>query len=130
MPLDSSTNRIVPSYVNSAVNLPLTFRNGFLKNIPVQVGTGELNFYGYNLYNPNTVSVYLKTYDKATAPTVGADNVVEMFQVPAGGSVVLRGTDIMQHFSLGMWIAFTTGSSDVDNTAPASNCFAQIFYKQ
>ncbi len=130
MALDTLTSRISGSYINSDTNLPLMFRSTVLKNVANHVGTAGLNYYGYNLYNPNTVDVFLKMYNTLAAPTVGADTVTETIQVAAGCSVVLRGSDIMYRFTSGLWVAFTTGVSDVDNTAPTTGCLTQIFYKE
>lgn len=128
--MDVLTTRITGAYINSKVNLPLLGRWTGLKNVPLQIGSGALNFYGYNLYNANTVDIFLKLYDSSSPPTVGSDTVIETIHVPAGSSAVLKGVDIQHHFESGLWVAFTTGVADTDSGAPAVGSLCQIVYFQ
>lgn len=65
-------------------------------------------------YNARASAVYLKVYDKATAPTVGTDIPVLTFYLPATGAFAL---DVNQYFATGIAYALTTGVADADTGA-------------
>lgn len=73
--------------------------------------------------NINAAARYLKIYDKATAPTVGTDEVAYTFILPgfatgAGTNIPLaRELNLMRGFGL----ALTTGVADTDTGAVAAN---------
>lgn len=102
-----------------------------LSNAPVLIGSvGQNDLYGYNIYNPNAVDVFVKFYNKATAPVVGTDIPFWILQVSTLGSVVLIGSDIICRFPLGMHVAAVTGYLDTDTTAPTTPLYALINYNQ
>src|SRR6185437_1283442 len=45
--------------------------------------------YGWSIYNKSAATVFVKLYNKATAPTIGTDTPVFTIPVPAGSSAVL-----------------------------------------
>lgn len=63
--------------------------------------------------------VYIKLYDKATAPTVGTDVPIMTFDCPASAVVDLD----LKGFTLtnGLGIAITGAAADADTTAVAAN---------
>jgi hypothetical protein len=73
--------------------------------------------------NINAAARYLKVYDKATAPTVGTDEVAYTFILPgattgAGSNIPLaRELNLIRGFGL----ALTTGVADTDTGAVAAN---------
>ncbi len=93
-------------------------------------GLQPLNFYGYNIINPNASDdVFVKLYDTPDVPVVGTDIPVWVIQVPKGGSVVLIGAEVIRNFENGLWLAAVTGYQDSDNTAPANDLLAFVHYK-
>lgn len=120
--------RIVAAFVNDGLNYPTTYRaDGLI--VMDQVGGTNQTLYGWNLYNPNGVDVFLKFFNKATPPVLGTDLPALTVPVPSLDSVVLFGSDQMQYFNLGMWVAVTTGYDDLNTSAPVIGLLAQIQYK-
>jgi hypothetical protein len=60
--------------------------------------------------------VFVKFYNKSTAPTVGTDAVQYTIRVPAGGTVIWE-TQVSKRFSAGIGIAITKLGPDADATA-------------
>jgi hypothetical protein len=118
--------RVIKSYSDQTSDSVVTEKTD-LNSTPLQLGTGAIYLYGYNLYNPNAVDVFLKIWNSSAAPTLGV-TVPDFgpFQIPALGSVVLMGTDIIYRASDGMWFAVTTAADDLDTGAPASDIFANF----
>lgn len=115
--------------------IPLNYRNQALKNVPalVQTAASQGTVIGYRFINLNTGIVYVKFYDKVTAPTVGTDVPIAIIPVFASGVTEMElGSVAHKHyiprefFKLGVWIAATTGILDSDNTAPAANVDIQV----
>lgn len=74
--------------------------------------------------NINDQEVFLKLYDKASAPTVGTDTPVYTFPVP--GNTRASGTNIPIpdggiEFKNGLALAITAGIADSDVTAVSAN---------
>lgn len=70
----------------------------------VKAAAGQ--FYGYSIFNIDANPVYLKLYDKATAPTVGTDTPYLRFGCPKAATAADGA------FASGFWpigIAFSTG---------------------
>lgn len=78
-------------------------------------------------YTARATPVFLKLYNKASAPTVGTDTPVATFYLPATASFVLP---VEFLFSLGISFAMTTVAADNDTTAlTASDVVAfNVFY--
>lgn len=80
-------------------------------------------FCGYTVGNINAAPVYLKIYDKVTAPTVGTDVPIMTIMIP--GSAAGAGANI--EFKQGVYIAaglgfgLVNGIADNDTTAPSAN---------
>lgn len=78
--------------------------------------------YGITLYNNAAYAVFLKLYDKATAPTVGTDVPKLTIGVPAtatGGSVQIDLSGL--GFTLGIGYGITKLIADNDTTVVVAN---------
>jgi hypothetical protein len=64
--------------------------------------------------NTTGAVIYLKFYNKATAPTVGTDVPLLTIALPANGA---RSVALNVAFSVGISYALVTGAADSDNTA-------------
>ena len=96
----------------------------------VAVKASAGNVYGWNFYNPNAYSVFVKFYNTAQGgAVVGTAAVVETVQVPSLGSVVIKQDTPIKSFSTAITIGATQLVADADVTAIASNIFAHIYYK-
>lgn len=85
--------------------------------------------YGVQGFNVAAYPVYVKLYDKATAPNPAADTPVRTIALQAG---VRADDDIVNGlvFALGIGIAIVKGIADNDNTAVvASDCVVDVDYK-
>lgn len=93
----------------------------------VKASAGQV--YGFYLFNSAAYTVFLKIYNKASAPTVGTDTPFMTIPVPAGGGAV---ADWDGGVALGTGIAFaiTKLVADSDTTAVALNdLVVNLFYK-
>jgi len=68
------------------------------------------------LFNTTAAALYVKFYDKASAPTVGTDTPAFTLQVPANGSVIVPAA-IAKPFLNGVAYAITGAVADSDTTA-------------
>lgn len=84
------------------------------------VKTAAAQMYGYALSNTSGAAIYVKFYDKATAPGTG-DTPKHTVQVPANGAVVRAIPEGMK-FTTGFGWAATGAVADNDNTSIAANC--------
>lgn len=103
------------------------------RNIDVdESGDNQVNaackLFGYYVHNKNAAVLYLKLYNKATAPTVGSDTPVLTIPVPSGAAANVsfaRGIA----FSTGLGVGATTGVADNDTGAPGANDMVlNLFY--
>lgn len=69
--------------------------------------------------NANAAVLYLKIYNKASAPTVGTDTPVMTVALPPQSNFVFDWAN-GRYFATGIAYAFTTGSSDADTGAVAA----------
>ena len=93
----------------------------------VKASAGQV--YGFYLYDSATYTVFLKLYNKASAPTVGTDTPVMTIPVPAGGGAV---ADFDGGIAFGTGIAFAVTKliADTDTTVVAANDLAvNLLYK-
>lgn len=85
--------------------------------------------YGVQGFSVAAYPVYVKLYDKATAPNPAADTPVRTIGMQAG----VRCDDDIGNglaFALGIGIAIVKGIGDADNTAVlASDCVVDVDYK-
>jgi len=84
--------------------------------------------YGIHVFNNAGYPVYIKFYDKSTAPNPSIDVVVRTVGCQAG----IRVDDIIGFslpFATGIAIAIVKGISDTDNTAVLANdCIMDVDY--
>ncbi len=84
----------------------------------VKASPGKLG--GWYLFNSNAAVRYLKVYNKATTPTVGADVPLQTLPIlPGGGANIELEKGIV--YSAGISVALTTGVADNDTAAVAAN---------
>ncbi len=85
---------------------------------------------GAHVTNNTGYPIYVKLFNKATAPVLGTDVPQQTFGVQAGTSGELPIAQSGLAFSNGIAIAITKGIADADTTAVAANdCVADIFYQ-
>lgn len=84
----------------------------------VKAGFG--NVYGWAFYNTAAYDVFVKFYDKATAPTVGTDTPAFTVKVKAGDKDLLV-TSLGIPFKLGIAYAITKLIADSDTTVTVAN---------
>jgi len=110
---------------------PSSFRSATVDETAAQaVKASAGTLYGYNLYNPNTYSVFVKLYNTAAGSVaVGTTAVVQTIQIPAFGSVVIKQDKPIMNFSTAIAIAATKLYTDADTTAIATDVLAQVYYK-
>lgn len=115
---------------NSANNAPSTARFTNLTNTAQSIKASSGNFYGLNVINTTASIAYIKLYNTASGSvTVGTTAVVNTYQIPASGSLLIEPNSMpLQFFSTAISVACTTGSADSDTTAPASNLIAVFKY--
>lgn len=70
-------------------------------------------------YNAKASAVYLKLYNKASAPTVGTDTPVKTLYIPASAAFVFD-FPVGSYFSTGIAYAITGAAADADTTALAA----------
>lgn len=85
----------------------------------VKASAGTL--YAVSASNINAAIRYLKFYNKASAPTVGADVPILTIAIPAGGNVNLQWGRVGLRFTTGIALAITTGATDADTGAVAAS---------
>jgi hypothetical protein len=93
----------------------------------IKASAGQV--YGWNIYNHTTYPVFVKLYNKASAPTVGTDVPVRSIRVAAGGfSDVVKVTGIT--FATGIAVAIVGDIADLGNSPVAANdCVLDVDYK-
>lgn len=93
----------------------------------LKASAGQL--YGAAIYNNASYPVYLKFYNKASAPTVGTDTIVWEVPVQAGTQREVH-TEEGLAFATGIAYALTKGITDADTTAVAlSDASVDLIYK-
>lgn len=115
--------------------LPPVTSGGLSAYRNINVGTTGVNIkssagqiYGYYLFNNAASVVFVKFYNKATAPTVGTDTPFLTVPLPANGGANVNFTQGVA-FGTGIGIGASTGVADNDSTAPAANqVIADVFY--
>ena len=98
-----------PYFINSVATT-----NGTL------VLTGTSGLQAFFATNIGASDVWVKLYNKATAPTVGTDVPEMVIRVPANGQVELSPGFSGYRFALGLGIAITGAAADSDTTTVAA----------
>jgi hypothetical protein len=68
------------------------------------------------LFNTTASAIYVKFYDKATAPVPGTDTPAFTVQVPANGSAIIP-AGVAKPFLTGVGYGITGAAADSDTTA-------------
>jgi hypothetical protein len=97
----------------------------------IKGSAGTVGFLSFQ--NKDASPVYVKFYDKASAPTVGTDTPVAVFMVPGNASGTGNNPPLPPQglaFATGIAMAVTAGIADADTTAvPASAVTVNYGYK-
>ena len=84
-------------------------------------------FYGYYIFNPNTVTSYVMVYNIAAASvTVGTSTALLVFAIPAGSAANIEMANGITFSNAGWSIAAATSGGG--NTAPTTALEAMIWY--
>jgi hypothetical protein len=122
---DLSVAHVVDPAIEGGLSI---YRNLNLTSTGVAIKGSAGQVYGWYLFNSGAAPVYVKLYNKATAPTVGTDTPVMTIALPAGSGANVLGP-IGIPFSLGIGIGAVTGAPDANTTAPSTNqCICNVFY--
>lgn len=89
--------------------------------------TGSKAFGTVALSNTSASAIYVKFYNKATAPTVGTDIPYMTIAVPANGFVNYDFSQAIR-FNLGIGVGVTGAVADSDTTAVAAGCHVLLTY--
>lgn len=93
-------------------------------SVKTSAGTiGEIDF-----FNGSAGTVYLKLYNKASAPTVGTDIPVAVFPIAAGASFVQEFGPLGKRLGTGIAYATTGVATDSDTTVIAAGCKIGLTY--
>lgn len=80
----------------------------------IKASAGQI--YGLQFVNTGAGWAFVKFYNKATAPTVGTDAVIEIIGIPPGGAREVN-RPIGMPFAAGIGMAITAAYTDADTTA-------------
>jgi hypothetical protein len=97
--------------------------------ILVKNAAGQL--YGIHAFNTLSTPLYVKMYNKATAPTVGSDAVVARYVIPGntGGAGFSLAIPAGTPFTTGIGVGITGGITDNNTTAPAADsAYINVYY--
>lgn len=86
---------------------------------PASVKSSAGNLFEITAFNPTAAVIYVKLYNKASAPTVGTDVPIYTLAVPVNGDVQKDFGALGKRFSAGIAIAVTAGPLATDNVAVA-----------
>jgi hypothetical protein len=102
--VSATANGATPSRINAAASTNAT---------SLKASAGQI--YSIDVYNPAAYTVFLKLYNKASAPTVGTDTPVMTIPVAAGGGYS-KTWPMGFPFSTGIAYAITKLQADSDTT--------------
>lgn len=97
----------------------------------IQIGTGTHSIYGITILKAGANNIYVKIYQKNTAPIVGTDQPVmvvlceqndKMTSIPFDGFVKFNGTNFL-------WVAAVKNLDNASVSAPGGNNRVEILYK-
>jgi hypothetical protein len=92
----------------------------------VKASAGQVG--GWYLYNNSAATLYVKIYNKATAPVLASDTPKMTICIPAGSAANVELSSGIE-FDTGIGWACTTGVADDNAGAPAANdCVANLLY--
>lgn len=122
-----STGQVAPA-ANATATGTSIYNNTALSNTKQAVNASAGNLYGYHIYNPNTVVIYIQLWNIASASvTVGTTAPTAVLAVPAGGWADAPPNGPPITFATALTIAATTTATGL--TAPTTALLCNIWYK-
>ena len=112
----SQKTKVIPA-VTGGLSI---YRNINLVASGVNIKSSAGQIYGWFLFNNAATVRYVKLYNKASNPSVGADTPIMTIPLPPGAGANVNFTSGIV-FSHGIGIGATTGVTDGDAGAPAAN---------
>lgn len=92
----------------------------------IKASAGKVH--GLHCANVAAYGVFVKLYNKASAPTVGTDTPVATWTIPAGGSLSFA-PPVGMNFNTGIAVAITKDAATADTTAiAAKDCTLVVAY--
>ena len=131
--VDPTTHRM---YIDGLVSLVPATSGGWLiardidldEATPANVKATAGQVGGWYLYNNSAATLYVKLYNKATAPVLASDTPKMTICIPAGSAANVELSSGIE-FDTGIGWACTTGVADNNTGAPAGNdCVANLLY--
>lgn len=107
---------VTPKYYESAATTNST-----------NVTAAATTLYTLSVVNSTATRYYLKLYNKATAPTVGTDTPVQIFDIPASTSSQIQLVKPLR-FSLGLGFGITGAIAISDTTAAVTGIGINLGY--
>jgi hypothetical protein len=125
-------NNLVNSVNTSAANTKRVVAAASTNATSVKPGPG--NVYGWVFYNQAAYDVFVKFYDKASAPTVGTDTPLFTVKVKRGDTTNNGASEVEMlpgiPFTAGIAYAITKLIADSDTTVVVANDITgALFYK-
>ncbi len=84
------------------------------------IAAGVRLVYGIDIFNASAGTIYLRLYDKATAPVVGTDVPYRVYAIPTLQSMHLQWA-YGDKYSLGLGLGLTAGAGYLDSTVVAAH---------
>lgn len=121
-------DQTTPGTTNAVVLTPRATANGITSSRVVSAATTNAtslkasagNIYQIDLFNVATYDIFVKFYDKGSAPTVGTDTPVWTIPIKAGTGYA-RSFHMGRSFATGIAYAITKLQADSDTTAVAAS---------
>lgn len=122
-----STGQVAPA-ANATATGTSIYNNTALSSTKQAVNASAGNLYGYHIYNPNSVVIYVQLFNVASASvTVGSTAPTAVLAVPAGGWADAPPSGPPITFATALTIAATTTSTG--STAPTTALLCNMWYK-
>lgn len=118
MTVEPNVQGLTPSHTMSAATTNSTL-----------IAAGRHALYGINVINTSAAIVYVKLYNKVTAPTCGTDTPVAQFQIAATTGQLQKGFFMPVSFPLGIGLCMTALPANADTTAVATGVSVDLAYK-
>lgn len=110
----------VPSATSNSAGTLVSKIQSTASTNAVNIKTGSSRLYGVVLANKAATTLYVRLYNKATAPVAGTDSPAMVIPVLAG-STLREYFSVPISFSLGLGIAITGLAADLDATITAAD---------
>ncbi len=85
------------------------------------IAAGARRVYSLDVFNASMATLYVRLYDKATAPTVGTDVAKRVYAIPTLTNIHLVWAGEGDPYTLGLGLAVTAGAAYNDATAVAAH---------